>query len=167
MYPYRQAFQGVGEGVQSRVRLRDCLASDYPLLARWDSSYYDEVDRTEVFVERQFASEFKEALGDPKQKILVAQVGDNVAGFIWVEEMFEDGGPLGYITNIHIDKRFRNIGLAQYLLNVVEEYFRSRNIGRLQLEVCEDNTPARHIYLKNGYTQVGDYLEKTLTLDEN
>jgi ribosomal protein S18 acetylase RimI-like enzyme len=163
MYPYNSPSIGAEAKSRQNVLLRDYHESDYSILADWEATYYNEVDHTEVFDERQFRADLELAKRDPTQKVLVAQVQDVVAGFIWLEEMVEDGAPIGYITNIHVDKRFRNRGLAQYLLGVGEEYFRSQNIRRLQLEVFETNSPARHIYVKNGYTQVGDYLEKTLS----
>jgi ribosomal protein S18 acetylase RimI-like enzyme len=156
-------------------QLRAFKESDLAHLVNMEAEYYREVDPTEEFSESKFYSEVSNALNSPRQKIFIAQVQGEIAGFIWLEEYDEEGGRLGYISNIHVAKHHRGKGLAKYLLKRAEDYFREKGIGRLQLEVVEGNKTAMNLYIRNGFklttyhqsknefTPAGDYLEKSLT----
>jgi ribosomal protein S18 acetylase RimI-like enzyme len=155
--------------------LREFRNSDLQHLAKLEADYYREVDTSEEYSESKFISEVFEAKNSPNHRIFVAQAEDEIAGFIWLQEYEENEGRLGYITNIHVVKKYRNRGIGKRLLRFAEDYFRRKGAVKLQLEVVDTNTPAISLYQKNGFKQVvysqklddstpaGDYWEKTLT----
>jgi ribosomal protein S18 acetylase RimI-like enzyme len=155
--------------------LRDFVDSDFDHLARMEAEYYREIDTSEEFTNERFHEELMKAKCDPKQRLFIAQAGDDIAGFVHVEEYRENDGALGYISNIHVAKGYRGMGIAKHLLTTAEDYFKKKNIRRLQLEVEENNRAAMGLYLKNGYkltrydapkdefTPPGEYMEKELT----
>jgi ribosomal protein S18 acetylase RimI-like enzyme len=164
-----------GTGCVSEPMLREFRDSDLGKLADMEAEYYREVDTAEEFCQERFYADIKKASTDPSQKVIIAQVGDDIAGFIVLEEYEEPDGRLGYISNIHVAKGYRGRGIGKHLLTIAEEHFKKKNIMRLQLEVVETNRSALGLYTKRGYkltrydspknefTPPGDYLEKELT----
>ncbi len=61
----------------------------------------------------------------------------------------------GQVTNIAIDPGWRKQGIATALLQEVERIARIRKIGKILLEVRENNTAARRLYANQGFRQIG------------
>ncbi len=58
------------------------------------------------------------------------------------------------IEGIVVDKQYRKKGYAIKLLQFVESYLKERKTEKIFLEVRVSNTPARSLYLKNGYKEI-------------
>ena len=61
----------------------------------------------------------------------------------------------GYITNVAVRPEYRRQGVASQLLQVFERFARSNDLAFLTLEVRDTNAPARALYAKHGYEEVG------------
>ena len=61
----------------------------------------------------------------------------------------------GYITNVAVRPEYRRQGVASQLLQVFERFARSNDLAFLTLEVRDANAPARALYAKHGYEEVG------------
>ena len=61
----------------------------------------------------------------------------------------------GYITNVAVCPEYRRQGIAGELLGVFRRFAEGNNLAFLTLEVRESNAPARALYSKYGYTEVG------------
>ncbi len=77
----------------------------------------------------------------------------------------EDGEVLGYagmwnicgsadIMNVAVLGKCRRRGIAEMLLGCLEEYCKQNGIFEINLEVRVGNTPARQLYLKNGFREI-------------
>ncbi len=58
----------------------------------------------------------------------------------------------GHVEDVVIDPAFRCRGCAEVLLKAVIEAARKHNLSRLELNALTDNTPARGLYEKLGFT---------------
>ena len=61
----------------------------------------------------------------------------------------------GYITNVAVCPDYRRQGIAGELLGVFRRFAEGNNLAFLTLEVRESNAPARALYSKYGYKEVG------------
>jgi len=104
---------------------------------------------------------------------LVAKVNHQLAGFIIGVIEMDQNAPVGHILTIDVAPTFQRRGIAQKLLQAIEDIFRAQAITTCHLEVREDNTAALRLYEKSGYSKVaklenyypsghGLYLKKNL-----
>ena len=83
---------------------------------------------------------------------LVAQGSDGtVLGYAGLLVILDEG----YITNVAVRPDYRRQGIAGELLNVFRRFAEGNKLAFLTLEVRESNAPARALYEKNGYKEVG------------
>ena len=61
----------------------------------------------------------------------------------------------GYITNIAVQPQCRRQGIASQLLDVFERFARGKDMAFLTLEVRNGNAPARALYAKHGFVEMG------------
>ena len=82
-----------------------------------------------------------------------------VAGFFCLMTVMDEGE----LINIAVSPSFRRMGAAQQLLDHCLAQCREKSVSALYLEVRESNTPARNLYRKNDFMEIGvrrDYYEK-------
>lgn len=91
-------------------------------------------------------------LDNPLASYIVA-VGDNdqVLGYAGLTVVAGEG----YIDNIAVRKEYRLQGIAQALLEVFLRFGTAHQLAFLTLEVRASNEPAKRLYLKHGFAQVG------------
>ena len=83
---------------------------------------------------------------------LVAQGSDGtVLGYAGLLVVLDEG----YITNVAVRPDYRRQGIAGELLNVFRRFAEGNKLAFLTLEVREGNVPARALYTKYGYKEVG------------
>ena len=61
----------------------------------------------------------------------------------------------GYIDNVAVREEYRRQGIAQDLLNVFLRFGAAHGLRFLSLEVRASNEPAKRLYMKHGFAQVG------------
>ncbi|MBN1324654.1 MAG: ribosomal protein S18-alanine N-acetyltransferase [Alphaproteobacteria bacterium] len=59
------------------------------------------------------------------------------------------------IITIGVRPDFRKTGMAAAMLTIAENEIKKSNVKKIFLEVAENNIPARKLYEKNGYKQIG------------
>ena len=100
----------------------------------------DELDNS--FISKEIIEE--ELKNNPFGKVLVLKE-DKIIGYLYYSDIYERCE----INQFEIDSIHRNCGkgdlLLKYLINTVKK--------DITLEVKEDNTPAIHIYEKNGFVK--------------
>ncbi|MGB9756644.1 MAG: ribosomal protein S18-alanine N-acetyltransferase [Candidatus Bathyarchaeales archaeon] len=105
---------------------------------------------------------------------LVAKMDGKIVGFIIGMIHIERNVLAGHILTIDVSPSHRRRGIAQKLLQKIEEIFKDRGVKSCRLEVREDNVAALKLYQKLGYTRVaklehyygdvhGIYLRKDLS----
>ena len=80
-------------------------------------------------------------------------VGDNgqVLGYAGISVIAGEG----YIDNVAVREEYRRQGIAQALLDVFLRFGKAHQLAFLTLEVRASNAPAKQLYLKHGFEQVG------------
>ena len=89
----------------------------------------------------------KESFNNDFLKVLVYE--ENFIKGILVYQFLYDRIEIDYII---VEKKYRNLGIANKLLNFMEN--KHKGINNITLEVRESNKEAISFYLKNGFKQV-------------
>lgn len=97
--------------------------------------------------ERSIASE----LNNPLSFWLVATEGDIVAGYVGSQTVLDETD----MMNIAVHPDFRRTGVAEALINALIAELQNLGSKCLTLEVRASNEPARKLYEKLGFAQVG------------
>lgn len=101
-------------------------------------------------------------------KIFVAEVGNDVAGFVAVMTRVSSGefsdGDYEYaqIADLVVAPEFRRRGIGQKLLEVGEDFARSKSARTLRIGVLEKNRGAMQLYTAGGFDVLYSELEKNL-----
>lgn len=97
--------------------------------------------------EKSVASE----LLNPLSLWLVAMEGEDLAGYIGSQTVMGETD----MMNVAVSPEFRRKGIAEALVNALVERLREMESHCLTLEVRASNGPARALYEKLGFIQVG------------
>ncbi len=82
---------------------------------------------------------------------LVAESNGDVVGYVGAIYCFNQAD----IALVAVDPKLRRQGIAQLLINQLIEGLLVKNVNELFLEVRVSNTPARSLYNKMGFEEVG------------
>lgn len=94
---------------------------------------------------------FKDTIDNENTLYLVARKDKEVAGYAGLWQSLDEGE----ITNVAVDAKFRRLGIANKLLNILEEKGHERGINAFFLEVRESNEAAIKLYEKQGFKHLG------------
>ncbi|MEM3824486.1 MAG: ribosomal protein S18-alanine N-acetyltransferase [Candidatus Bathyarchaeia archaeon] len=130
---------------------------------------------TECFEREAFSKQhIANLLTDYNCISLVAKVNNKIVGFVIGIIRPERSALAGHILTIDVSPAYRRRGIAQRLLQKIEEIFKEKGVKSCRLEVREDNVAALRLYQKLGYRRVakleyyygeahGIYLRKDLS----
>lgn len=92
-----------------------------------------------------------DAVTNANARYIVARLDANVVGYVgmWY------GGDEAEITNVAVDETFRNQGIAGKLMEKAYEIAKDAGMEKLYLEVRESNEPAKSVYVKSGFKEIG------------
>ncbi|WP_048057967.1 GNAT family N-acetyltransferase [Methanothermococcus okinawensis] len=87
-------------------------------------------------------------LNSKNAKIFVAKYNNLVVGMCSIQLLIStaEGGKVGILEDLIVDKNFRGEGIGSRLLSEVEKYCKENNITRLTLLADKDNTKAIKFY---------------------
>ena len=97
--------------------------------------------------ENSIASELK----NPLSLWLVAVDGQQVAGYVGSQSVMGEAD----MRNIAVSAQYRRMGIAQELVERLVTLLREKDVYSLTLEVRASNEPAKALYGKLGFNQVG------------
>ena len=97
--------------------------------------------------ENSIASE----LNNPLSLWLVALDGQQVAGYVGSQSVMGEAD----MMNIAVSANYRRMGIAQGLVERLVTLLREKDVYSLTLEVRASNEPAKALYSKLGFNQVG------------
>jgi ribosomal-protein-alanine acetyltransferase len=86
---------------------------------------------------------------------LAARVNSEITGFAIASVDIVENALIGHILTVDIAPAYRRKGIAQKMLQEIEELFKENGIKECMLEVREDNIAALNLYQKLGYKKVG------------
>lgn len=98
------------------------------------------------------AESLTEELENPMAHFLVAQLDEEITGYIGVQEVLGECN----ITSIAVLPDFRRKGIGQALLSAAEAGAKARSCGFITLEVRKSNVEAIALYEKNGFEIAGE-----------
>jgi ribosomal protein S18 acetylase RimI-like enzyme len=96
---------------------------------------------------------FRNFVASPKSGLIVAEIGDQVAGCVLV--LYRRGSKLARLYTIAVARRFQGRGLARKLLAAAEKNAMRRGRGIMRLEVRADDAAAITLYETSGYRRFG------------
>ena len=94
---------------------------------------------------------FKEELTNEISKYLVAKINNQIVGFAGIIPVLDEAD----ISNIVVNKNFRNQKIGSSLLEALIDLAISFNIKIINLEVRKSNVPAIKLYEKYGFEVCG------------
>ncbi len=90
---------------------------------------------------------FEETLASPVGMSLVAEEEGRIVGYLAASEI--------HVMNIAVKQDRRGLGLASWMMSRVMDLGRRNSMETCFLEVRESNVPARGLYEKLGFRQIG------------
>lgn len=116
----------------------------------------DDIDQVVEIEEEAFTSPwtskgFEESLSYDYSRFYVAIMDQKVVGYIGTYCMYDDVD----ITNVAVRECCRRMGVANKLLEMVIAYSLDNKMGNINLEVRPSNIPARKLYGKYGFEEIG------------
>lgn len=88
-------------------------------------------------------------------RLSVAELDGRVIGFahgaVRLLPEYIGGGAVGSITHLYVEADARRLGAARMLLSSLEEWFRLKNVGRMELTVVAGNEAGRAFWRAAGY----------------
>ena len=90
-------------------------------------------------------------LNNPLSLWLVALDGEQLAGYVGSQAVMDEAD----MMNIAVSPAYRRMGVAESLVSTLTDRLRTKGIRCLTLEVRVSNEPARALYEKLGFVQVG------------
>lgn len=96
----------------------------------------------------------KSTLGKINQ-VYLALDGDKIVGFmsanIRLNPAYLGGDKIGYASLLYIDSKYRKGRIGQILFSKTEEWFKEKQVDRIELEALAGNEPGLNICRKLGY----------------
>ena len=124
------------------MMIRNMTAAEVPLVAGLEAVCFND-----PWSERSVASELDNQLS----LWLVAMEGERLAGYVGSQTVMGETD----MMNIAVDPEFRRRGFAGQLVDALVAELKTRQSHCLTLEVRASNEPARALYEKLGFQQVG------------
>ncbi len=102
--------------------------------------------------------EFRSLLRSPKALCIVAENGDELAGFVIAQESVIHQSRGGHIVTIDVAPDFRRRGIGRLLMERMEARLWSAGAEWLRLEVAVNNSAASEFYRELGFAPTGRIL---------
>lgn len=94
---------------------------------------------------------FADACSNADNVYLVCEADGVIAGYCGMWTVLGEGN----ITNMAVSPDYRRCGIAQTLMQAMEEYGEDKKVTSYFLEVRQSNAPAIALYEKMGYKNIG------------
>lgn len=124
------------------LKISNMNISDFEIISPILSSSFDNFWSNETL---------KSELNNSNSHYIVAKLDDQIVGFAGIWKSVDDV----HITDIVVKKDFRKKGIGSLLLQKLIELTKSLNYKELTLEVNVLNEPAKQLYLKFGFKELG------------
>ena len=145
--------------------VREAVSTDLDqILALQREDVIREVREDDVPVSAYRAA-FDEITADPRQQLLVGEVGGEVvatAQVTWIRRLTYVGGEMGVVESVRVRADLRGRGLGERLMRHVVHLARARGAVRVELTTNAQREAARRFYERLGF--VGSHVGMKLYL---
>ena len=150
---YFMVMEGIGKKSSTDKKLKDASAQSVPEIRRMVLSDLPEVERIEQenFSRPWTAEDYQGFLDREDADFLVAVVDGRIVGYIGEYGLPDEGD----ITNVSVDRRYRNRHIGTCLVSGLIQTAGARGIRKIFLEVRESNAPAIRLYENAGFRKTG------------
>ena len=150
---YFMVMEGIGKKSSTDKKLKDASAQSVPEIRRMVSADLPEVERIEQenFSRPWTAEDYQGFLDREDADFLVAVVDGRIVGYIGEYGLPDEGD----ITNVSVDRRYRNRHIGTCLVSGLIQTAGARGIRKIFLEVRESNAPAIRLYENAGFRKTG------------
>ncbi len=148
------------------MNIRDARSEEIPRLVglwteMWDyHAAFDPHYRKSPLAERVMAAWLGENIDSERASVLVA-VEEEIVGYICGAILENPPVTLdqffGYVSEIAVTETSRRDGVGGKLLDAMEDWFRGKGVGYVEVNVSVRNELSRSFWRKNGYK---DFLER-------
>jgi ribosomal protein S18 acetylase RimI-like enzyme len=123
------------------------------------NAYLYAIHDPEVISNRYRRNEqYSEGVDDADRVTLVAEVEDELVGFVDVEILRPSAAATDFIPRVHgyipelaVAESWRGRGVGEALMGAADEWAMARGAEYMWLDVDAANEPAQHLYAKRGY----------------
>ena len=123
--------------------VRDAQAGDVSLIAELEKLCF-----SLPWNEKQILSQYPDGMHD----FLVCAAEDgSLAGYVGMMYVLDEG----YVANVAVSPEYRRRGVADMLIDELLRRAKEHELSFVTLEVRQSNAPARALYAKHGFTDVG------------
>jgi GNAT superfamily N-acetyltransferase len=134
------------------LSFRPCGPKDHATLLRFICAYYrfDKIP----FDRRSLSKGLDSLLRNPSQgQVWLMESHRKAVGYAVLTYNFdlEYGGVEGMLTDLYVEKRYRNKGIGSLALFEIEDFCRERGIRAIELQVLRHNRAAETFYRKAGF----------------
>ena len=115
----------------------------------------------DIFSEPWKEEDFIKAVENSNNDYLIVEIAGQVVGYCGYWGI----PPEGYIYNVAVHKEYRRKQIAYHMLTLLMDRAKERGITKLTLEVRKSNIPAKSLYERLGFIEVGirkDFYSKPL-----
>ena len=124
------------------MEIRKMTAREVPQVAELEKICF-----SQPWSEKSVAGE----LDNPQALWLVAMEGDRLAGYVGSQTVMDETD----MMNLAVTPQFRRQGVGEALVNALVASLKEMGSRCLTLEVRDSNGPARALYAKLGFAEVG------------
>jgi ribosomal protein S18 acetylase RimI-like enzyme len=134
------------------VSFRPCGPKDFRSLVKLTTAYYrfDKIPYDLPSLRRGLET----LLRNPSQgQVWLMETHHKAVGYALLTYNFdlEYGGIEGMLTDLYVEKRYRNCGVGSLALYELEDFCRERGIRTIELQVLHRNKAAEAFYRKAGF----------------
>lgn len=127
---------------RNNVILRIAVTSDAAMIADIEKSNFS----------RPWSkAQIEQEILNPKALFIVAENQGIVCGYVSGQLILDEF----YISNIAVKNDCRNCGIGHSIINTLIDSLKVTDCSLITLEVRESNAPARHLYEKLGFINLG------------
>lgn len=113
----------------------------------------------------QFYEAAKKASEEVPRSVMVAMVGDEIAGLLQMDLQRYAKEKAGYIPFYYMNAAFRKRGLGIQLIGQAVSTFRPLGREKLRLRCSPDNAVAERFYMRNGFRVIGPAPDSAVPLN--
>ncbi len=116
------------------------------------------------FSEEKLISVFDKGLHSPYQAYLVAKYEEKIVGFasLTIKDSLWDGGKLGHINELVVDRFYRNKGLGKELLEEIIKVAKEKSCERVELDSAFRRKKAHLFYTSQGFEKCNFLFSKKI-----